>query len=736
MKTLLINIYRDITSIYPNTEIFNAGKDNILNGFYISLGMAIAEGVSVEEYKSLVVDFAVAKPTEFELFQKQWDELKLALLGDTPKGEYTFQLPSEYLEWLKINASTVYYKKYQGQHQASIRLDIEELYEDTVDAIRRKVLRFLQENDNYKHFDEFVVNDNIVNRRSKLVRAIKEKYEDNIAFVLYEKWKEDIEENVCPNCGKNPCECKNEEENNQTFSYGAEQGSPKKSISDKCLFIAVDQKKMVNVIDAKDHRTIYQGKHDRRNIRIVSESGQDVLYIEYGYPEKWMKITSDGNIQKDLSWQQTSMSDSEPLFDDEEFLKKYPKYSEAYSLGYLKSEKAHIVVTGSESYVEVRTSKGRLLFKIGNPYDCHAFPREITSSGYIIVEDREEHKGLWSIQGKEIIPCAYKEIKDVNRSIRIKSSDYIEVEDDDYNTFLYNIKTKELLSEITEFNRIKTYSEDDVDFMDVTDLASNQTVLRHICYNSGMSGELVNGWYRIHEWKERDGYMNTLSYILVKGNKYFRMPSKGEILEEVFSSGSTPNERYFVSEDRIITCMEKDNGDNSICAENMEFINIRDYNGNIINTKRHPTIWPLHPYRYNKVLAFKIVNDTFKSLIYLDYQGKEHNIPRTNNFYIEYPYKVAHDGKCTFVSEDTFIVDCSDDERDYKLMDINGNILIDKAWDLEELCDGYILYAKDYDKIGVIDSHGYEVIRPLYRGLTIIRGNSKEDEFQEYRLFN
>lgn len=192
MKTLLINIYRDITSIYPNTEIFNAGKDNILDGFYISLGMAIAEGVSVGEYKSLVVDFAVAKPTEFELFQKQWDELKLALLGDTPKGEYTFQLPSEYLEWLKINASTVYYKKYQGQHQASIRLDIEELYEDTVDAIRRKVLRFLQENDNYKNFDEFVVNDNIVNRRSKLVRAIKDKYEDNIAFVLYEKWKEDV----------------------------------------------------------------------------------------------------------------------------------------------------------------------------------------------------------------------------------------------------------------------------------------------------------------------------------------------------------------------------------------------------------------------------------------------------------------------------------------------------------------------------------------------------------------
>lgn len=207
MKTLFINIYRDITISTPNTEVFNAGKDNILDGFYISLGMAIAEGVSVGEYKPLVADFAVAKPTEFNLFKRQWEELKQVLLGDSPKGKYDFQLSSEYLEWLKINASTVYYKKYQGQHQASIRLDIEELYEDTVDAIRRKVLRFLHENDNYKNFDEFVVNDKLVNRRSKIVRSIKEQFEDNIAFVSYEKWQEDTKEEVCPDCEKNPCEC-------------------------------------------------------------------------------------------------------------------------------------------------------------------------------------------------------------------------------------------------------------------------------------------------------------------------------------------------------------------------------------------------------------------------------------------------------------------------------------------------------------------------------------------------
>ena len=69
-------------------------------------------------------------------------------------------------------------------------------------------------------------------------------------------------------------------------------------------------------------------------------------------------------------------------------------------------------------------------------------------------------------------------------------------------------------------------------------------------------------------------------------------------------------------------------------------------------------------------------------------------------------------------------------------MDINGNILIDKAWNLEELSSGYILYAKDYDKVGVVDAHGYEVLRPIYNGLTILREKSVKDEDQTLRLFH
>lgn len=128
--------------------------------------------------------------------------------------------------------------------------------------------------------------------------------------------------------------------------------------------------------------------------------------------------------------------------------------------------------------------------------------------------------------------------------------------------------------------------------------------------------------------------------------------------------------------------------------------------------------------------------DEVQNLVYLDLQGKEHYIPNTNHCYIGKPYKVAYEGKCTFVSEESFIIDCSDDERNFKLMDINGRVLIEKAWDLKELTDGYLLYSKDYDKVGVVDAHGFEVLRPIYDGVTILRETSVMDDYQTFRLLH
>ena len=194
MKILYININGEAIQSDDNIEVIGTKEDAIIDSFYISLGMAIANGVTGIKYKPLVADFAKSKPEEFKSFTKQWNEVKALLLGDNPSGDFEFVLTSEYLEWLKMNSSysDIYYKKYQGQREAKVNLSLDELYEDIVDAIRRKVIRFLHATDNYKNYDEFVVNDERVTRRSLLVRSIKSKFED-IAFVLYEKW---INENI------------------------------------------------------------------------------------------------------------------------------------------------------------------------------------------------------------------------------------------------------------------------------------------------------------------------------------------------------------------------------------------------------------------------------------------------------------------------------------------------------------------------------------------------------------
>lgn len=538
----------------------------------------------------------------------------------------------------------------------------------------------------------------------------------------------------CPECGSPLINTSMENIDNKSCeSQDAHHVYGNDAISDAYLFIATDQKNNINIISANNHKIIYEGKHNEYDVRILSEDGHDVVYIKYDYPEKWIKITSDGNVEKELTWEQTSMCDIEEVFDEDDFLRQFPNYTEAECIGYLKNEKVHVLVTGNESYAEVRTSKGQLLFILGNPDDCLAIPYKMTSQGFIIVQNEDMREGLWDLQGREILPCIYESIENVDNKEDV-FSEYLKIDDGDKESY-FNIHTKEQLSYVTKYNKFQINEEGGDDYMDVYDFATNQLILKHICHNPGMTEELVDGWYRIHEWEAIDGYRHELSYILVKGDKYFRLPHNGEILEEVFSSGMSLDMKYYISQNRIITSMKKDDSDGFICLENMEYFAIRDYNGDLINKKKSPTIWPLHPYCHDKVLAFKMKDDVVKSLVYLDLQGKEHHIPNTSHIYIENPYMVANEGKCTFVSEDTFILNCSD-ECCYKLMDINGNVLIDKAWNLEVLADGYILYEKDFDKVGVVDSHGYEVLRPLYKGVTIVRGNSIDDKYQRIRLFH
>ena len=66
--------------------------------------------------------------------------------------------------------------------------DLEDLYEDSIEELQRKILRKLQRDDLYLEIDEVVFNDDAVTRKSPIIRTIKEKY-DGIRFKAYEKWQ-------------------------------------------------------------------------------------------------------------------------------------------------------------------------------------------------------------------------------------------------------------------------------------------------------------------------------------------------------------------------------------------------------------------------------------------------------------------------------------------------------------------------------------------------------------------
>ena len=196
MKTIYININGEIVQSTDDVIVIGGASDAIVDAFYIELGMGIlakshVRGVS---NKSIVTDFAQSQPDEFKMISGQWEELKEILLGDDPTGTFDVTLPAEYLHWLHYNENQayieVYDKKYRGQKQAVITIDVEGLYEDSVDALRRKAVKYLEQNDNAGDFSDYelVVNDDLVTRNSKLVGDIKKKC-DGIAFVPFGKFE-------------------------------------------------------------------------------------------------------------------------------------------------------------------------------------------------------------------------------------------------------------------------------------------------------------------------------------------------------------------------------------------------------------------------------------------------------------------------------------------------------------------------------------------------------------------
>ena len=191
-KTLYVNINNEQIQSNDELEVLNYDLDS---DFFFYLGEKIAKGCKVENENALITDFNTQDNEEdYQQIIDQWNKVKSILFSEECKGEFDITLPNGYIHWLKFHPQyvSVYDRNFSHGEPAVITIDLEELYEDSIEDLQRKILRKLQRDDLYLEIDEIVFNDDAINRKSPIVRTIKDKF-DGIGFKSYKKWLEKIE---------------------------------------------------------------------------------------------------------------------------------------------------------------------------------------------------------------------------------------------------------------------------------------------------------------------------------------------------------------------------------------------------------------------------------------------------------------------------------------------------------------------------------------------------------------
>ena len=193
MKTLYININNE--QIQSNEEL-EVLKHDLNSDFFFYLGEKIAKNCKVENENALITDFNTkGNEVDYKQIIAQWNEIKAILFSEKCEGEFRFTLPNGYIHWLRFHPQyvSVYHRNFSNGGSTIITIDLEELYEDSVEDLQRKILRRLREDNLSEEIDEIVFNDEAVVRKSPIVSAIKSMY-DNIGFKAYKKWLQDNED--------------------------------------------------------------------------------------------------------------------------------------------------------------------------------------------------------------------------------------------------------------------------------------------------------------------------------------------------------------------------------------------------------------------------------------------------------------------------------------------------------------------------------------------------------------
>lgn len=185
MKTLYIDINNSPVPSDDKCEVY-AAEDLELN-FYIYLGTLIDVNNEAGDPYCLVNDFNTQQTqTDFEKIKDEWGKLKKRLFSQNCTGSYPFPLPLAYISWLQYANSPIYQAWCESGGQQDVEIDLDDLYDQCLGRLQRGIVRLLEEKSG--EIDEIVFNDDAVNRFSRIVREIREKYQ-NVGFVRHQEFK-------------------------------------------------------------------------------------------------------------------------------------------------------------------------------------------------------------------------------------------------------------------------------------------------------------------------------------------------------------------------------------------------------------------------------------------------------------------------------------------------------------------------------------------------------------------
>lgn len=179
MKTLYINIDGTVTSSNEHVEVINY---SLYDDFFFHVGEKIA-GEYADEVNliKLMADFNTPENSDaFAEIVNQWKEVKAILFGDSPHGEYVFELPKAYLTWLRLHTDKVYNSVYKScfadNPSASITLNIEDVYNDTVEWMRKELFSAIDKNETSQNCNWLVLADEAITKRTPLMYEMSERY--------------------------------------------------------------------------------------------------------------------------------------------------------------------------------------------------------------------------------------------------------------------------------------------------------------------------------------------------------------------------------------------------------------------------------------------------------------------------------------------------------------------------------------------------------------------------------